>query len=188
MKNLKFLPLAIVSFLMFASCEKDAEEVNEEEVITTVTTTLTAGTSVIILKAKDSDGDGANKPVITVSGDLVANTTYKGATTFSNELKSPAEDITVEVQAEGEEHQLFYQAVSSIGTFTYTDKDKNGKSIGLSFDLKTGAAATTGDLTVTLRHKPNKSASGVAEGNIANAGGATDASVVFPIKVVLGKL
>ena len=62
--------------------------------------------------------------------------------------------------------------------------DKNGKPIGLTFTLKTGATATTGNITVVLRHLPAKSASGVATGDITNAGGATDASVPFPVKVV----
>jgi hypothetical protein len=185
MKNLKFLPLALVTILMFSSCENDAEEVNEEEVITTVTTTLTGGGTTITLRSRDLDGDGPNAPVITVSGDLKASTTYTGATTFMNETTNPAGDITAEVKAEGDEHQLFYQAPTSIGVFTYKDTDKNGRPIGLSFDLRTGTAAATGNLVVTLRHKPNKSAAGVATGDITNAGGSTDAAVTFPVKVVL---
>lgn len=185
MKNLKFLPLALVTVLTFTSCDNDAEKVNEEELITTVTTTLTAGTTTITLKSKDLDGDGPNAPVITVSGDLKANTTYTGATTFLNETTNPAEDITTEVKDEGYEHQLFYQAPTSIGAFTYSDVDKNGKPIGLAFQLRTGAVAATGNLTVTLRHEPIKSAAGVATGDITNAGGSTDASVTFPLKVVL---
>jgi hypothetical protein len=185
MKNLKFLPLALVTILTFTSCDNDAEEVNEEEVITTVTTTLTSGTTIITLTSKDSDGDGPIAPVVTVSGDLKASTKYTGATSFWNEIANPAEDITSEVAAEGDEHQVFYQAPATIGAFTYKDTDKNGKPIGLSFELQTGAAAANGNLTVTLRHLPNKSAAGVATGDIANAGGATDALVTFPIKVVL---
>lgn len=185
MKNLKFLPIALVTIVMFTSCDNDTEEVNEEELITTVATTLTGGGTTITLTSRDLDGDGPNAPVITVSGDLKASTTYTGTTTFLNETTSPAEDITEEVEEEGDEHQLFYQAPASIGAFTYTDTDINGKPIGLAFDLRTGAAAANGSLTVTLRHLPVKSASGVASGDITNAGGATDALVTFPVKVVL---
>ena len=78
---------------------------------------------------------------------------------------------------------MFYQA-SSVGTFTYGDTDKNGTPIGLAFTLKTGATATTGNITVVLRHLPDKSASGVATGDITNAGGSTDVFVTFPVKVV----
>lgn len=186
MKNLKFLPLALVTILMFSSCDKDseAEVVNEEEVITTVTTTLTGGGSTITLKSIDLDGDGPKAPVISVSGDLYAVTTYIGKTTFLNEIANPVGDITDEVKAEGHEHQLFYQAPTSIGAFAYKDTDKNGKPIGLDFELRTGAADATGNLTVTLRHQPNKSASGVLTGDITNAGGSTDASVTFPVRVI----
>ncbi|MBC7439017.1 MAG: hypothetical protein H7250_03405 [Flavobacterium sp.] len=72
--------------------------------------------------------------------------------------------------------------IRTIGTFAYADQDANGKPIGLAFTLTTGAA-TTGNLTVTLKHEPNKSAAGVSTGNITNAGGATDASVTYPIVV-----
>jgi hypothetical protein len=186
MKNLKFLPLALVTILTFTSCDNDAEEVNEEEVITTVTTTLTGGGTTIVLKSTDLDGDGPNLPVFSATGgDLKVNTKYTGSTTFMNELANPAEDITSEVAAEGDEHQVFYQAPATIGAFTYKDTDNNAKPIGLSFELQTGAAAANGNLVVTLRHLPNKSAAGVATGDITSAGGATDAAVTFPVKVVL---
>ena len=185
MKNSKILALALLTVFTFSSCNNDDPEVvNEEEVITTVTTTLTAGSSVITLTSRDLDGDGPNAPVVTASGDLKINTTYNGTTTFLNEAVKPADDITAEVKEEGEDHQLFYQAPTAVGTFTYGDTDKNGKPIGLTFTLKTEATATTGNITVVLRHLPAKSASGVATGDITNAGGATDASVTFPVKVV----
>jgi hypothetical protein len=46
---------------------------------------------------------------VTVSGDLLVNTTYSGAVTFLNESVTPVDDITVEVQEEGLEHQLFFR-------------------------------------------------------------------------------
>lgn len=86
------------------------------------------------------------------------------------------------MEEEGVDHQVFYQLPTALGTFTYTDLDLNGKPIGLTFSLTTGNAGT-GNLTVTLRHLPNKSAAGVASGDITNAGGATDASVTYPVTV-----
>jgi hypothetical protein len=176
-----FLLSATAMFLV--SCSNDDNgPVNEEEVITTVTTTLTGGGQVITLTSRDLDGDGPNAPVFTASGNLAANTTYSGAVAFLNETLSPAEDITVEVEEEGVEHQVFYQLPSALGTITYTDLDMNGKPIGLTFSLITGNAGT-GNLTVTLRHLPNKTASGVAAGDITNAGGSTDAQVTYPVTV-----
>lgn len=185
MKNLKLIALLVIPVIFSTSCSNDDDNtpVNEEEVITTVTTTLVGGGQTITLTSRDLDGDGPNAPVVTVSGNLVAGTTYIGSTTFLNELESPAEDITVEVEEEGADHQVFYQLPSSIGTVTYTDTDANGRPIGLNFTLVAGTSGSTGTLTVTLRHLPNKTASGVSGGDITNAGGNTDAAVNFSVAV-----
>jgi hypothetical protein len=187
MKNLKLIALLVIPVLFSTACDNDDAPVNEEEVITTVRVTLVGGGQTIILESRDLDGDGPNAPVLTPIGGatLVAGTTYTGTTTFLNELESPAEDITVEVQEEGEEHQVFYQLQSTLGTITYnpTDVDANGKPIGLSFNLVAGNSGSTGTLTVTLRHLPNKTASGVASGDITNASGNTDAAVTFSVAV-----
>lgn len=183
MKNLKLIALLVIPVIFSTSCSNDDAPVNEEEVITTVTTTLVGGGQTITLTSRDLDGDGPNAPVVTVSGNLVAGTTYTGSTKFLNELESPAEDITVEVEEEGADHQVFYQLPSSIGTVTYTDTDANGRPIGLNFTLVAGTSGSTGTLTVTLRHLPNKTASGVSGGDITNAGGNTDAAVSFSVAV-----
>ena len=178
----KALFLATVSLFLASCSDDDNGPVNEEEVITTVITTLTNGSTTITLTSRDLDGDGPNDPLVTVSGNLTANTVYNGETTFLNELDTPADNITTEVEEEGEEHQIFYQIPASLGTIGYTDFDVNAKPVGLTFTYTTGNAGT-GNLTVTLRHLPNKSAAGVAAGDITNAGGATDAQVTYPIVI-----
>jgi hypothetical protein len=184
MKNLKIIVILLISVFSFSSCSNDDPiAVNEEEVITTVTTTLTSGSQTVTLTSRDLDGDGPNAPVVTISGDLMVNTTYTGTVTFLNEIANPAEDITVEIKEEGAEHQLFFQAPAGIGAFTYTDADANGKPIGLAFTLKTATVATTGNIVVILRHEPIKNAEGVASGDISNAGGATDAQITYPVQV-----
>ncbi|MQP53246.1 MULTISPECIES: type 1 periplasmic binding fold superfamily protein [unclassified Flavobacterium] len=183
MKNLKLIALFVIPTLILTSCSNEDTVVNEEEVITTVTTTLTGGGQVITLTSTDLDGDGPNTPIITVSENLVAGRTYLGSTTFSNELANPAEDITMEVEEEGDEHQVFYQLAASLGTVTYNDTDVNGDPIGLEFTLVAGTSGSTGTLTVTLRHEPIKSANGVANGDITNAEGSTDAQVSFNIEI-----
>lgn len=187
MKNLKLIALLVIPVLFSTACDNDDAPVNEEEVITTVRVTLMGGGQTITLESKDLDGDGPNAPVLTPIGGatLVAGTTYTGTTTFLNELESTAEDITVEVQEEGVEHQVFYQIAPSLGTVTYnsTNVDANGNPIGLSFNLVAGNSGSTGTLIVTLRHLPNKTASGVSGGDITNAGGSTDAAVTFSVAV-----
>mgnify|MGYP000558587670 CR=1 FL=1 len=98
-----FFYASMALLFVTASCDKDdaLEPVNEEEVITTLTVTLTpASGTAIVLKSFDDDGDGPNSPVLTVSGSLAANTDYSGAIELLNELESPAEDITEEVNEE----------------------------------------------------------------------------------------
>ncbi len=182
MKNFRIAALFLSTSLLITSCSNDDAPVNEEEVITTVTATLIGGGQTITLTSKDADGDGPAAPNVTVSGNLVAGTTYAGTTTFKNELVSPADDITLEVEEEGADHQVFYQLPSSLGTVTYYDVDANGKPIGLAFTFLASATGN-GNLTITLRHLPNKAAVGVSDGDITNAGGNTDAVVTFPITV-----
>ena len=71
MKNVKFLATAIFATVLFVSCSNDddtPEPVNEEEVITTLTVTLSpnGGGTAITLQTRDLDGDGPNAPVVTV--------------------------------------------------------------------------------------------------------------------------
>ncbi|KAA5821968.1 type 1 periplasmic binding fold superfamily protein [Algibacter amylolyticus] len=188
MKTLKNLSLLFISALVFTACSNDddnPEPVNEEEVITTLTATLVPTTdgSTITLQTRDSDGDGPTAPVVTVSGALAANTTYNGTLSLLNETESPAESINVEIEEEDDEHQFFYQVTNSLATFTYEDFDEDSNPVGLAFTLTTSATPGTGTLTITLRHEPNKSASGVSDGDITNAGGETDIQAVFNISV-----
>jgi hypothetical protein len=186
MKIIKLVPVALVALFAFNSCSNDdAQPVIEQEVITTVTITLTPQNVFappVILTSNDMDGNGPNAPVITSMGTITAGETYTGSVSLLNILTSPFEDISAEVEEEGAEHQFFFNA-SGIGTFEYTDEDVNGLPIGLEFTFTAAANAVSGNLTVILRHDLNKSAEGVAAGNIANAGGGTDVEIVFPVNV-----
>lgn len=177
-----------MSLLVFTSCSDDDNDpdnlpgsINEEEVITTMTIVLTDDSNdanTVTLTSKDID-DG-NGPVLEVLGTLTANTTYTGRITLSNETEDPAEDMTKEVKEEDEDHQLFYTAVGEgfDVTFEYTDADADNNPIGLEFKLMTTDPGT-GTLTFILIHEPNKSAEGVKDGDITNAGGETDYEATF---------
>lgn len=188
----KFCGIALIALLTF-SCSSDDNNtpppVNEEELITTVTAIYTpeGGGSAITLQYKDLDGEGANAPVVTVSEPFAKNTTYNGSVTFKNELANPVDDITAEIVSEGEAHQIFYQKTGNLTPFVYGTApgnfDSNGKVIGLQ-SVFTTAGEASGSLTITLRHEPNKNAANVSAGDIANAGGSTDAEVTFAISVL----
>ncbi|MFK7811266.1 MAG: type 1 periplasmic binding fold superfamily protein [Maribacter sp.] len=173
---------AIAALCLFAiSCSDDDENpvaVDEEEVITTMTITLTESGNTITLQSQDLDGDGPNAPTITVSGDLLANTTYAGSIELLNETETPAEDITAEVAAEDDEHQFFFSAGGAVSAVDYSDQDGDGNPIGLSFSLLTGDAGS-GTLQVTLRHEPKKP----NDGSLADAGGETDIAQSFSVVV-----
>lgn len=181
--KLLFLALAF-SAVFVSACDPDDPIVNEEELITTLRMTLTpaGGGTPVVLSFVDLDGDGGNAPVIT-GGTLAANTTYTGALTILNESETPVEDITEEIETEDDEHQFFFTTSAGLNlTVSYADQDGNNNPVGLATSAAAGAAST-GTLTVTLRHEPNKTAAGVKEGDITNAGGETDIEVVFPVTI-----
>jgi len=187
MKKSIFLILLLILALIFTGCSDDdttPAPVNEEELITTMTVTLSpvGGGADIILKTVDMDGVGSEDPEITVSGNLTTGTTYDGSIEILNESDpSDIENITEEVQGEADEHQFFYTVGTGLNVTTnYEDEDGDGNPIGIEFTLEANAASS-GDLTFTLRHEPNKSAAGVANGDITNAGGETDITVTFSI-------
>jgi len=130
----------------------------------------------------DNDGPGGNDPVI-VGGNLMANSMYSFNLMLTNGTTSPPEDITAEVREESNEHQVFYSASDSNISISYSDMDNEGRPLGLQGILTTGDASE-GTLTVVLRHEPDKDASGVADGDISNAGGETDVEVTFPINIL----
>lgn len=179
--------LLFTTGILFYSCSDDEEPVpvNEEEVITTMTITLApqGGGTQVTLQTRDLDGDGPNAPVVTVSGPLSSGQVYNGTIELLNETESPAENITEEVEGEGEEHQFFFVVGGSLDLDTdYADQDGDGNPVGLAFTATAGAAST-GTLTVVLRHDPDKDAAGVSDGDIANAGGETDISQDFPVEI-----
>jgi hypothetical protein len=186
MKNFKKLSMAMITLLFITSCSDDDTPivVVEEEVVTTMTVTLTpvGGGSPVIMQTRDLDGDGPDAPVVTNPVNLAANTVYNGSIELLNELESPAEDITEEVEELDDEHQFFFQASNSIATFAYTDMDGDGNPVGLKFTLTT-ANAGTGTVTVTLIHEPVKDASGVSDGDMTNADGEEDISETFNVVV-----
>lgn len=187
LKTMKKISILFIATLFVTACSNDDDNpvpVVDEEVISTMIATLTpnGGGTAIELKTQDLDGDGPDAPVVTVSGNLTANTTYTGSMELLNELESPAEDITEEIEELDEEHQFFFEATNNIATFAYNDTDGDGNPIGLSFTLTTGAAGS-GTITITLIHEPNKDASGVSDGDMTNAGGEEDITETFNVTV-----
>jgi hypothetical protein len=182
MKKLSFLFVFLLMSNVFISCSaNDDGPVNEEEVITTLIATFVPedGGETVVLTYRDlEDGNPAFLPAV---GIFEVGKTYTATLSLLNELVNPVENITEEIEEEGDKHQFFFSASQGVGTFAYLDQDEDGNPIGLSFLFTAGNTPTTGTMTIILRHEPNKNATGVAQGNITNAGGDTDIEVTFNV-------
>jgi hypothetical protein len=176
-----FLFSVLFSFLV-TSCDKDEVnpiEENEEELITTVKLTLVNkanANETVTATWKDPEGDGS--PVIT-GLTLKSGTIYEGMVEFLDE-SNPAnvKDITDEIEAEGEAHEIFYSVTGAALSVNKTDIDKKGLLLGLKATY-TAATSSSGTLTVTLKHKPDGLKK---EGDDVNVG-STDAEPVFPVTI-----
>ena len=177
--------LALGTIVLTTQCGGDPEDVNSEELITTVRINFTDNQNANNTASalfQDMDGAGGNNPTIT-GPTLSANTTYTATVEFLDESGETAEDITAEVEDEGAEHQVFYTVAGGLNaSVVYGDEDTNGNPVGLVAEVTTGDAST-GTLTITLRHEPNKMGTGVPEGDITNAGGETDVEVSFDVTI-----
>lgn len=179
-----FTLILLFSSIAFISCEDEEPVIpNPEELITTFIYVLTPenGGDNVVLSFEDLDGDGGNPPSL-ISEPIPANTTFTGAIQALDKTQSPIEEITFEIKEEDVDHQIFFQVTGADLSITYDDVDANNNPLGLSTKATSGAAGS-GTLTITLRHEPDKTATGVAGGDITNAGGETDIEVNFPITI-----
>ena len=185
MKTPLFRPFALLLLaapFAIAACDddKDPDPVDDNEVITTVTYTLTpvGGGTPVSVTFRDPDGDQGSQPGVTTGAlTLAAGTTYTGTITLLDETKSPAENTTEEVRNESDEHLLVYKVnPAGLLTITRTDRDANNLEVGLSTAVQTQATAGTGSLNVLLRHQP-----GAKDGT--ETPGSSDVDVTFPVTV-----
>ena len=173
--------------LVVVSCKKDevkpAEPTppNESELITTLELKF-SGKGVIgndttfVVTFNDPDGDGGNAPTQFETIHLLKNSTYKVEVTLLDKSKTPAETISNEVLAEANDHLFFYSSnPTGLVDVLITDKDSNGKNLGLKSTWTTTNAGS-GKVKVKLMHQP-----GVKDGTSAT--GDTDIEVDFQVNV-----
>lgn len=189
--------------IAFAGLGCGGDAVNDggaNEVITTLTLTLTpeAGGAPIVAGFDDADGDGGNLPIVT--GLVLPPGMFDMIVKFENKLKSPPEDLTQEVRDEGIDHQIFFTGTAVNGpasdqpgaplTHAYADMDSKALPIGITNKLT--ASVGMGMLTVTLRHMPPVNdvpvkVAGLADNvrtmGLSAIGGSSDVQVTIPVKV-----
>ncbi len=177
---------AVLSLCTTVSCNKDDNPTPEEtqQAITMVKLVLTkVGTlEEVVLDYHDADGNGGEDPVIN-GGTLSANTVYFSMIEeIQNETISPTQDVKTLIETDNQTYQIFYQPNQVDVSLEYADRDDGGLPIGLFTAITTGSAGD-GSIIISIVESPNKSASGVAGGMIANAGGRTLVQMNFPISI-----
>lgn len=162
---------------------------NEEEIITDVILTWTSELDTVVARAQDPDGEGPLDLVILDDIALLENTTYQLNITVFNNIEG--EDLTEEIEAEGDEHMFFFQF--NIGIFNnpegdgnldnrsdpvnYIDMDEDGLPIGLMTTWTTDSAMENGRFRLILKHQP-----GQKSGSSNVEDGSTDIDLTFDIK------
>ena len=201
---MKMLSCSLSCCALLLGCpdvEKPDDNINANEVITTVELTFTpvGGGEALVFKHadKENDGDPVIDPVVLPRG------AWAMGVRFLNELEDPAEDITIEIKdEESDEHQVlvYGSGVASPATgddaaalvaVAYDDADDNGFPLGIAHTVD-AATAGVAELNLMLRHLPPENGTAVKNGAVAAdfaaggsgaIGGEVDADVVFPLIV-----
>ena len=180
MKYMQLFALVVIAGAVLVGCKKKKNDANEEELITTVKVILTevGTTTPLTFTWKDVDGPGGNAPEIDQIS-LMAGKTYNCQLQFLDESKTPAEDITAEIVAEGIEHQIYYQPSGVNITVSGLNNDTGGLPLGTTSTWTT-TTNSTGTLKLTLKHKPD----GIKAAGDPVTKGETDVEVTFAARVL----
>lgn len=177
--------IAAVAATGLIACKKDKKPtvtnpppVNQEELITTFRIEFTDINGVqppVTAQFADIDGPGGNAPSAFDTIRLQSGTTYNATITLLNESVTPAENISDEVQEEGEDHLFCFDPVAALN-LAITRMDSDGThGIGLATQWVAGAASA-GDITIRLKHQP-----GVKDGTCGP--GETDIELTFKVEI-----
>jgi FlaG/FlaF family flagellin (archaellin) len=180
----KMIAIFVVLTAVFTSCKKEADEPNDEEVITTLRLTFApvGGGNNLVYKYDDADGPGGNQPT---KEEIVLqpNKSYNVSLQLLNKTVTPAEDKTNEINQEGTSHRFYYEpAAGSNITVSGLDNDANGVALGLSSNWVSGAAAT-GKIKITLRHYGGNPPGKAANDLVNSTKSSTDLEVEFNTRI-----
>lgn len=180
----------------FSSCNsEDPMPENDGELITDVTLTFqeidASGNSVgapFDFTASDSEGIeiGSTPMVETVL--LAKGKTYQMTIGIFNSVAG--EDITEEIEAEGDEHQFYFLGTAFTGSpfLSYTYDDEGGELIGLKgiVTVQQSPGFNNANMQILLRHALDKNYPGADNPSFqdyAKAGGESDLDITFPVVV-----
>lgn len=166
------------------SCKKESAtpEDNDNEIITTVELQFTEqGTSnTLTYKWEDLDGDGGNAPVIDEIV-LAPGKVYEAQLSLLDKTKTPAENITEEVEEESADHRFYFMPTAGSNiTVDNLNNDGNGIPLGITSRWTTTTTAD-GSVNIVLRHYPD---GGKAADDLVNSSkSSTDVDVTFNTKL-----
>jgi hypothetical protein len=181
-RKIATLAAAVLSIsVLMTACKKDDHDHDdhnhdEEELITKVKLKFyQQGAFIEDYVWDDPDGDGGNVPAIDTIK-LSASTIYDSVQV---EFSNANEDITVEVRQENLDHEVFYTKSKNLPLVIFTtDVDDKGQPLGLTSIWTTTGTKTSGDVRITLKHKP-----GIKGSSDEISKGETDIDVRFPIVI-----
>ena len=173
--------------LVVVSCKKDDlkpsddHDHNDSELITTLELKF-SGKGVLgkdttfVVTFNDPDGDGGNAVTQFDTIHLIKNSSYNVELTLLDKSKTPVDTISNEVLEEANDHLFFYSSnPTSLVDVLITDKDSNGKNLGLKSTWTTTNVGTC-KVKVKLMHQPGKK-------DGTSATGDTDIEVDFQVYV-----
>ena len=173
--------------LLLMACKKEEQVVDpplpENELLTTISLRLISSDYSDTLNAtwRDLTPNDTNLPDTSLALlNLKDSTLYRAELAFSDETKSPVEDITAEVQTRANYHRIFYYPSTSLGSnfnVNITDFDTNSPplALGLTSNFQT-FQSSNGVLRVVLKHQPNGKDGSFEPGTI-------DADVNFRVQI-----
>ena len=164
MKRVLLFSLTLMASIVFMGCKKDKVDPNEEELITTVKVKLTdkATGTMTSFEFRDLDGTGGAAPTKFDEILLQRGKVYDCALEILNESVSPADNITTEILAEANDHQIYYTATDGLVGVANLNNDGKGLPLGTTSTWTASGIAGTGTMTITLKHKPGVKAAGDA--------------------------
>ena len=174
-----FLPVSFLLVVVFSACRKTPVDPNEGELITTFKLEFTDNTTGAIqtFVFRDLDGEGGNGPSTFDDITLSDGKKYTCKLILLNESVSPVDNVTGEIEAEGEDHQ-FYLTESLLGlNISDLDEDAKGLILGIN-SIWTCNSISSGNVNIVLKHKP-----GYKGANDPITIGDTDISLDFKVKI-----
>ena len=175
--------LATVAVLVGCGDENDNAGAGDAEVISRVTVTLTPTTGGATQTAIINFSTPTTPEPQAGTLALTPGVTYDGTVEFTNAFANPAVDITAEVEAEADEHRIFYTVTGPEGVSIPTsslDLDPNGAPLGLTYQVvvAAGAESGAGTIRVVLSHYDDQ-----PKGSGQTPSNETDVDVAFAYTV-----